>query len=285
MQQGGPVKTFGDVRAWLGDDQVGTAEIARPPDNFFDVDLIASLADAYAWLDEQASRAIVLCSEGKHFCAGADFGGRTARARPGAGGAGVGAGGAGVGAGGAGVGAGGARKLYDEAVRLFRAQLPVVAAVQGAAVGGGLGLACSADFRVASPRSRFWANFARLGLHHGFGLTVTLPEIVGQQRALEMLYTGRRVGGEEAARIGLADRLADPLELRAAAYELAAEIAAAGPLAVRSIRATMRGDLADRIREATDHEVAEQEQLQRTADFAEGVRASAERRTPRFEGR
>jgi 2-(1,2-epoxy-1,2-dihydrophenyl)acetyl-CoA isomerase len=264
MQQGGLVKTFGDVRAFLGDDRVGTAEIARPPDNFFDVDLIASLADAYAWLDEQASRAIVLCSEGKHFCAGADFAGRTALARR---------------------GAGGARNLYDEAVRLFRAQLPVVAAVQGAAVGGGLGLACSADFRVASPRARFWANFARLGLHHGFGLTVTLPAIVGQQRALEMLYTGRRVDGEEAARIGLADRLADRFELRAAAYELAAEIAASGPLAVRSIRATMRAGLADRIRAATDHEVAEQEQLQRTADFAEGVRASAERRAPRFEGR
>src|SRR5215469_4176286 len=264
MRQDWPVKIFGDVRAWLGDDRVGTAEIARPPDNFFDVDLIASLADAYAWLDEQASRAIVLCSEGKHFCAGADFAGRAAQARP---------------------GAGGARNLYDEAVRLFRAQLPVVAAVQGAAVGGGLGLACAADFRVASPRARFWANFARLGLHHGFGLTVTLPAIVGQQRALEMLYTGRRVDGEEAARIGLADRLADRIELRAAAYELAAEIAASGPLAVRSIRATMRGGLADRIREATDHEVAEQEQLQRTADFAEGVRASAERRTPRFEGR
>jgi len=271
MSAMGPMKTFGDVRAWLDDDRVGTAEIARPPDNFFDVDLIASLADAYAWLDEQAARVIVLCSEGKHFCAGADFAGRTARGRPGAGGAGV--------------GRGGARKLYDEAVRLFRAQLPVVAAVQGAAVGGGLGLACSADFRVASPQARFLANFARLGLHHGFGLTVTLPAIVGQQRALEMLYTGRRVGGEEAARIGLADRLADPDGLRAAAHELAAEIAASAPCAVRSIRATMRGGLAGRIREATDHEVGEQEQLQRTADFAEGVRASAERRTPRFEGR
>jgi enoyl-CoA hydratase/carnithine racemase len=66
--QSGPVKTFGDVRAWVGDDLVGTAEIARPPDNFFDVDLIASLADAYAWLDGQAgARAVVLCSEGKHF--------------------------------------------------------------------------------------------------------------------------------------------------------------------------------------------------------------------------
>jgi 2-(1,2-epoxy-1,2-dihydrophenyl)acetyl-CoA isomerase len=263
--QSGPMKTFGDVRTWVGDDLVATAEIARPPDNFFDVELIASLAEAYAWLDGQAgARAVVLCSEGKHFCAGADFTGRTEQARP---------------------GAGGARQLYVEAVRLFAAELPVVAAVQGAAVGGGLGLACSADFRVASPQTRFHANFARLGLHHGFGLTVTLPPIVGQQRALDLLFTGRRVGGEEAARIGLADRLADPADLRDAAHQLAAEIAAAGPLAVRSIRATMRVGLADRVREATDHEVAEQERLQRTADFAEGIRASAERRVPRFEGR
>jgi 2-(1,2-epoxy-1,2-dihydrophenyl)acetyl-CoA isomerase len=265
QEKPGLVKTFGDVRAWMDDDRVATAEITRPPDNFFDVELIASLADAYAWLDEQAgARAVVLCSEGKHFCAGADFAGRTRDARP---------------------GAGGARGLYVEAVRLFGAQLPVVAAVQGAAVGGGLGLACSADFRVASPQTRFLANFARLGLHHGFGLTVTLPPIVGQQRTLEMLYTGRRVGGEEAARLGLADRLAEAEGLRGAAHELAAETAAAGPLAVRSIRATMRAGLADRVREATDHEVAEQERLQKTADFAEGVRASSERRAPRFEGR
>src|SRR5439155_742096 len=80
--------------------------------------------------------------------------------------------------------------------RLFAAAIPVVATVQGAAVGGGLGLALSADFRVASPDSRFWANFARLGFHHGFGMTVTLPALVGQQAALDLLYTGRRVPGE-----------------------------------------------------------------------------------------
>lgn len=263
--QSGPIKTFGDVRTWLSDDRVGTAEIARPPDNFFDAGLIASLADAYAWLDREAgARAVVLCSAGKHFCAGADFTGRSGRARPGGGGAG---------------------ELYLEAVRLFEAQLPVVAAVQGAAVGGGLGLACAADFRVASPQTRFCAKFAPLGLHHGFGLTVTLPATVGPQRALDLLSTGRRVGGEEAVRIGLADRLADPDDLRAAAYRLAAEIAACGPLAVRSIRATMRAGLADRVREATGHELAEQDRLRQTADFAEGIRASAARRSPQFEGR
>jgi 2-(1,2-epoxy-1,2-dihydrophenyl)acetyl-CoA isomerase len=292
-------KTFGDVSVWPSGDLVATVEIGRPPDNFFDAGLIASLADAYAWLDGQPEfRAAVLCSDGKHFCAGADFTGRSGR--PGLGGAedraGVGGAEDRAGLGGAEdraglggaedrAGLGGAEELYAAAARLFEAQTPVVAAVQGAAVGGGLGLACSADFRVASSRARFCANFARLGLHHGFALTVTLPAIVGEQRALDLLCTGRRVGGEEAASIGLADRLADPEGLRAAAQELAAEIAAGAPLAVRAIRATMRGTLADRARAAMDRELAEQDRLRQTADFAEGIRASAQRRPPRFEAR
>ena len=263
----GSAKQFGDVAVGVHDDHVAVAEIGRPPDNFFDAGLIGSLADAYEWAEAEAgARAVVLCSAGRHFCAGADFTGRSGQARPA----------------GAGIGAG---DLYAQAARLFRARLPVVAAVQGAAVGGGLGLACSADFRVASPAARFTANFARLGLHHGFGLSVTLPAIVGQQHANLMLYTGRRVKGEEAARLGLADLLADPDELRAAAHGLAAEIAASAPLAVRSIRSTQRAGLAGRVTEAMAAELAEQEQLRRTADFAEGVRASAERRQPKFEGR
>jgi enoyl-CoA hydratase/carnithine racemase len=258
---------FGDVTVGVHDDHVAVAEIGRPPDNFFDAGLIGSLADAYEWAEAGAgARAIVLCSAGKHFCAGADFTGRSGQARPVRGGD-------------------GAAELYAQAVRLFQARLPVIAAVQGAAVGGGLGLACSADFRVASPAARFCANFARLGLHQGFGLSVTLPAIVGQQHASMMLYTGRRVGGDEAARLGLADLLADPAELRAAAHGLAAEIATAAPLAVRSIRATQRAGLAERVRDAMAAELAEQDRLRRTADFAEGVRAYAERRQPRFEGR
>jgi 2-(1,2-epoxy-1,2-dihydrophenyl)acetyl-CoA isomerase len=258
-------KDFGDLAVSVGDDLVATAEIRRGPDNFFDAALIAGLADAYEWLDGRADvRAIVLCSDGKHFCAGADLGGRSAQGNP--------------------VTDGGVSTLYAQAVRLFDAQTPVVAAVQGAAIGGGLGLACSADFRVASPLARFAANFARLGFHQGFGLSVTLPAIIGEQHALELLYTGRRITGDEAVLIGLADRLADPGRLRSAARELAAEIAASAPLAVRSIRATMRGGLAARVRAATDREAAEQERLRQTADFAEGIRASSERRPPRFEG-
>lgn len=249
---------FGDVSVGLGDDHVALAEIHRPPNNFFDTALITALADAFGKLDESPCRAIVLCAEGKHFCAGANFGGGP---RDDAGG------------------------LYREAVRLFATRTPVVAAVQGAAVGGGLGLALMPDFRIAAPEARFTANFARLGFHHGFGLSVTLPRLCGMQVAQDLLYTGRRVGGEEALALGLCDRLVPLAELRETALAFAREIALSAPLAVRSIRETLRGDLAEAVRVATERELAEQTRLQATADFREGIAASAERRTPRFEGR
>jgi len=255
-------RRFGEVTVEDRGAYVWLVEMHRPPANFFDRALIASLADAFEALDrEPACRALVLCSEGKHFCAGANLG----RADPGIGG-----------------GPGG--HLYDHAVRLFRTRKPVVAAVQGAAVGGGLGLALVADFRVASRGSRFSANFARLGFHHGFGLSATLPRAIGPQRALEMLYLGRRIPGDEAHRIGLCDRLVEDGATREAAIALAAEIATSGPLAIASIRETMRAGLADEVRRATEREKAEQERLQTTADFREGVAAMAERRTPRFTG-
>jgi 2-(1,2-epoxy-1,2-dihydrophenyl)acetyl-CoA isomerase len=250
------LERFGDVSLEVAE-HIATAEIHRPPHNFFDAELIESLADAYAAAERDGARAIVLCSEGKNFCAGADFSNRRV--------------------------SGGARQLYDQALRLFEAPLPVVAAVQGKAVGGGLGLACSADFRVITPQTVFTANFSRLGLHHGFGLTVTLPAIVGQQRAWQMLYSGRSFIAEEAMKFGLAEY--ESPHPRKVAHEVAGWLAQAGPLAVRSIRGTMRGDLAARVKAATDHELAEQEKLWQTADFAEGVRATAERRTPNFAGR
>jgi 2-(1,2-epoxy-1,2-dihydrophenyl)acetyl-CoA isomerase len=250
-----------DVTVSVGAEHVATVEIHRPPANYFDAALIRELADAYERLDADPScRALVLCSEGKHFCAGANFGAATSPADD-------------------------PRSLYREALRLFAAASPVVAAVQGAAVGGGLGLALSADFRVACPASRFSANFARLGFHHGFGLSVTLPALAGQQAALDMLLTGRRVPGEEALSLGLCDRLVDNDDLRAAAHALAAELAQSAPLAVRSIRATLRAALLERLAAALEREASEQERLRATEDFREGVTASLQRRTPRFSGR
>lgn len=247
------------ISVTVGDDYVATIEICRPPNNFFSMAVIAGIADALADCDENPGvRAAVLCAQGKHFCAGADF-------------------------------SPGARsyttdELYAAAARIIEAETPSVTAVQGAAIGGGLGLALATDFRFAAPEARFSANFARLGFHHGFGLSVTLPRLVGHQAAADLLYTGRRVKGEEAVDLGLADRLLPGDSLRAEAHAFAREIAISAPLAVRSIRKTLRGDLGARVRAATAHEATEQEWLRQTDDFTEGTAAMAARRPPNFAG-
>ena len=248
---------------------VATIEIQRPPHNFFDYALIQQIADAMDIIDgDPLLRCAVLCSAGKSFCAGANFGsdGSSSSSRS--------ENGDGV----------RAPHLYIEAVRLFGARTPIVGAIQGAAIGGGLGLALVPDFRVAAPEARFSANFTRLGFHPGFGLTHTLPALIGQQRACLMFYTSRRIKGEEAVEWGLADVLAPLAEVRATAQAMAAEIAENSPLGVVETRATMRAGLADRVRETTDHELVIQNRLRETEDFREGVRAMAERRVPEFRG-
>jgi 2-(1,2-epoxy-1,2-dihydrophenyl)acetyl-CoA isomerase len=251
-------RTFGDVTAVLGGGHVAEVEIHRPPANFFDAELLGGVVDAVGWSAGAGARAVVLCAEGKHFCAGLDFG-ATGRPEPEA-----------------------LRTLYATAQRLVDGPLPLVAAVQGSAVGGGLGLALAADFRVAAPTSRFAANFARLGFHQGFGISLTLPAVVGRQRALDLLTTGRRIDGTEALAIGLCDRLTD--DPRSGAHDLAAELAASAPLAVRSIRSTLRRDLTDGFAAMVDHERAEQVRLMGSADFREGIAASLARRPPEFRG-
>ena len=262
--------TYKDIGVDL-EKHVATIEIRRPPHNFFDVALINEIADALDALDaDDACRAVVLASQGKSFCAGANFGdGATLDAsgrRPGESMQPI-------------------AHLYTHAVRLFGAKKPIVGAIHGTAVGGGLGLALVPDFRVTCPEARFCANFTRLGFHPGFGLTVTLPEAIGKQNAAMMFYTGRRIGGEEALRMGLADVLVPQTQVRPAAQKLAAEIAENAPLGVMATRATLRAGLAERVKAATAHELAEQTLLRRTEDFKEGVKAMAERRVPNFAGR
>jgi 2-(1,2-epoxy-1,2-dihydrophenyl)acetyl-CoA isomerase len=260
---GDPVSR-GLVGVEIDDDGVVTIELRQPPNNFLSVRLVGALADAVEFCDSvPAARAIVLCSQGKHFCAGAALDASPADDEP----------------------AAPQRHLYDEAVRLFRGQLPIVAATHGAVIGGGLGLALACDFRVCGPGTRFAANFGRLGFHHGFGLTVTMPRVVGQQQTLRLLLEAERIDGTEAARIGLADVVVPDEEIRQAAVDLARRIAGNAPLAVRSIRATLRGALADEVHRALVHERAEQERLAATGDFAEGVKAMTERRRPVFLGK
>ncbi len=255
---------YDDIEVTMNN-HVALVEIQRPPHNFFDMSLIKQLANSFEKLGEISDcRAIVLAAQGKSFCAGANFGdGSDDRAK----------------------GDNVEGSLYQEAVRLFRTPKPVVAAIQGAAIGGGLGLAVMPDFRVACPEARFAANFTRLGFHPGFGLTTTLPRLIGQQKASLMFYTSRRIKGEEAYEWGLTDMLVPQQQLRDAAIELATEISHNSPLGVVETRATVRQGLADAVKVATDRELEVQTRLKATDDFREGIAAVSERRLPNFVGR
>jgi len=250
------------VETNLDDSHVGTVVFERGRYNYFNAALLTALSEAYEQLESQGARAIVLSGRGRHFCAGADLGSGDA-APPGA----------------------ASSPIYDVVPRLFDRKVPVIAAVQGAAVGGGMGLALSADFRVAGARSRFVANFARLGFSQGFALSITLPNLVGLQRASDLLYTGREVLGDEAAQIGLCDRLADDEHILDAAKSFATLIAGSAPLAVSAIRRRLHGDLPARVAEALQRDWRDQTSLKLTADFREGVAAMRERRVPQFQGR
>ena len=207
--------------------------LTRPPHNYVDPPTMQRLADVLLQLDEDdACRAVVLSSGADAFCAGANFNdgsnaGTAVDPAP----------------------------FYVHAMRLFRNRKPIVAAVEGAAVGAGLGLALVADFRVTCPQARFSANFNRLGFHPGFGLSLTLPRLIGAQKAGLLFYTGRRIGGAEAVAIGLADELVDMAQVGARAMALAQQ------------------------------ELAIQLDQFRTEDFREGVAAMAARRLPVFKGR
>ncbi|MAR90345.1 MAG: enoyl-CoA hydratase/isomerase family protein [Pseudomonadota bacterium] len=244
--------------------KVALLSFSNPPYNFATVALLRGLAEALEQLDADSSvQAVCLQAEGKVFCAGADLVSEN------------------------GFGASSEdplREFYDQVQRLFQTRKPIVAAVQGAAIGAGLGLALAADFRVASPQARFAANFVKLGFHPGFGLTHTLPRVIGPQHAAEMFLTGDRYRAGDVLPWGLIDRLCETDELLPCARQLAEAIAINGPLGLAATRVTLRGDLAEQVRRALAAEHAQQRRLQTTEDFAEGVRAVSERRPGNFKG-
>lgn len=255
--------TYKDIGVeWHG--HVAVVEIQRPPLNFFENSLIQQIADCFETLEQDdRCRAIVLAAQGKAFCAGADFSSSgKALFDPDS--------------------ADNAIGLYQNAIRLFECKKPIVGAIQGAAIGGGLGLALVPDFRVVAPEARFAANFVRLGVHAGFGISYVLPRIISQQNANLLLLTGRRINGEQAYQWGLADQLSDAASVRQDAIALAAEIAECAPLAVESTRATLRAGLVKALKEQVKHEFAEQVRLAKTDDHAEGTRAVTERRLGEF---
>ena len=243
----------------------GEIRFARPPFNYACPELLSRIADAIDAFDgDREVRCIVLSAEGKSFCAGADLAGDEAIT------------------GGDGMDA--VARLYDQALRLFSRRKPMIAAIQGAAIGAGLGLALAADFRIASPAARFSANFVRLGFHPGFALTETLPRLIGPQRAAWMMLSAERTKPDAALAWGLIDRIAGEDDLIDGARAMAGEIAANAPLALLAVRETLVAGLAEAARAALRHEHAQQAILTRTADYAEGVASVFERREARFTG-
>ena len=246
---------------------VANVKITNPPYNFLDPLVLKECREILESLDSNPDcRVIVLGSEGDVFCAGADFTdiikelsqGLDPSQR--------------------------LNEFYREVRAMFRCTTPIVAAVDGAAIGAGLGLALLADFRIACPEATFSANFNRLGFHPGFGLSITLPRLIGSHNAELLFYTGRRIKGPEAERLGLVTELVAREEVFQRAESLALEIARSAPIAVRNTRATMRLGLAAQVESANKRELKLQISEMKTKDFLEGISASLARRDPEFIG-
>jgi len=162
--------------------------------------------------------------------------------------------------------------------------IPVIAAVNGFALGGGLELAMACHLRVASSSARLGQPELKLGIVPGFGGTQRLPRIVGRGLALELLLTGDPVDARRALEIGLVNRVVEPECLMAEARRLAARILRNGPLAIGlTLQAVNRG-MEMPLAEALEWEVAQYALSCATEDVKEGTRAFLEKRPPRFEG-
>lgn len=179
-----------------------------------------------------------------------------------------------------------ARRAHEVFSRIERSGAPVIAAVNGVALGGGCELAMACAVRVAASHARFGQPELNLGLIPGFGATERLPRLVGRGRALEMLLRAEPIDASEAWRIGLVNRVVPAADLAASTADLASAVAEKPRLAVRSlIEAVTAGSDVSVGDAGGEREAALFARLFATADMREGTRAFLEKRKPAFEGR
>src|SRR5438270_3806870 len=172
----------------------------------------------------------------------------------------------------------------DYAHAVWRMRKPVVVAIQGYAIGGGLEMACASDIRLASPESSFAAGEIRWGWHGGLGATQFLTRAIGPGHALRLLLTGDRIDGAEAYRIGLVQELLPRERLMDRAVELTRTIASRPPIAVQSTKNLVRVAQSASVEVGLAYENDMFSYLMRTEDAAEGRRAFEEKREPNFKG-
>jgi enoyl-CoA hydratase/carnithine racemase len=167
---------------------------------------------------------------------------------------------------------------------LFNLEVPIIAAVNGAAIGAGLDLACMCDIRIASDRAKFAESFVKLGLIPGDGGAWLLPRIIGMSRASEMSFTGETIGAELAASWGLVSRVVSADELLTAANELADKIAANPPNAVRMTKRLLREAMHTRLDTLLEMAAAFQSLSHQTGDHKQAVAAFLSKRAADFKG-
>jgi enoyl-CoA hydratase/carnithine racemase len=241
--------------------------------NPFSPDLVDAFGQRVAEIKARKDiRVVVVTGAGKAFCAGADFATMpTLAARSGLDGI-------------LGIHAA-IEMLYAAFVSLDSIEVPTIAAVNGAAIGGGFGLALLCDIRIVACDAKLAVNFARLGIHSGLAITDLLPRAVGYSNAADLLLSGRRILGDEAVRMGFAREALPKEEVLPAAMALAGEIAQCAPLAVRSIKRTLRATTGRDLSATMAIESMAQALLMQSKDAQEGIKAMMSKRTPEFEGK
>jgi 2-(1,2-epoxy-1,2-dihydrophenyl)acetyl-CoA isomerase len=174
----------------------------------------------------------------------------------------------------------------DRAVLALReCPKPVIAAVNGAAAGAGVGLALACDMRIASTAAKFAISFAKRGLTPDWGVSWLLPRVVGAAKASELIFTGEAIDATQAAALGLVNAVVAPEALMAETYKLARKVADAAPVAIRlSKRAIQHNETVD-LRAGLEFESFTQNVCKETEDHREGVKAFLEKRAPVFRGR
>ncbi len=253
------------------DDTIGVITLNRPDNrNGMTPELLDAFADAVARVRQDANlRCVVITGSGNCFCSGADFKSTLQRNDNG-------------------------RNslphersfaMYEPFLSVLDIEVPVIGALNGHTVGGGLGLSLMCDIRIGNRAAKYGGNFARLGLHSGLGITYILPRLIGISKAAELLFTGRVFLGDEALRIGLLSEAVAPEEVLPRSMEVAREIADNAPIAVRMMKRSLYRAIGYDVRGPAYDEAFAQVITIGTEDLKEGISALLEKRKPVFKGR
>jgi enoyl-CoA hydratase/carnithine racemase len=257
-----------DAVRYQAQDRIGVITLARPPRNGMTPELLDAFAEASAAARADAElRVLVVTGTGSSFSAGADLKAGLQRGddelAP----------------------AERSYAMYAPFLSLLDVEVPIIGALNGHAIGGGLGLALVCDLRIAALEGKYGANFVALGLAPGMAITHLLPRLVGPARAAELLFTGRLVDGAEAERLGLVNRAVPAAQVLEESLTLARAIAANAPFALRATKAALRRSVSLDARTAARAEAFDQAASLATQDAREGMAALLEKRKPAFTGR